>query len=292
MEVPMIVITGGEPLLHPQFKEIIHELNKGEFSVKVLQTNGTLINKDNLNLLKIFNIIQIGYDVPPPKGARSKPDFNDIIREKIELLKSVNIEHVVLFITLHKRNVKYLDEFISQSEQWNVGMGFNFIIPAGRAKQHPELWLSREEFIFTLSKLWGYYLKKKVSRPSDPLSIIYYKALQKKALKERHRIVGGCMAGISSLSITPEGSAVPCPFLRIPIGNINERKLKDIWNTNPVLDILRSRRFKGKCSNCEFINACGGCRARAYHLKGSLNDDDPYCPRGEISEDPFKARRL
>ena len=51
----------------------------------------------------------------------------------------------------------------------------------------------------------------------------------------------------------------------------------DIWKYSPVLKKIREReKFKG-CGECEYVNICGGCRARAYGYFNDLQAPDPSC---------------
>ncbi|PIP06810.1 MAG: hypothetical protein CO012_06325 [Syntrophobacterales bacterium CG_4_8_14_3_um_filter_49_14] len=85
---------------------------------------------------------------------------------------------------------------------------------------------------------------------------------------------GGCAAGISGLTILPDGTLVPCRRLQIPIGNIRKDSLREVWATSDVLNALRNRKsYKGKCGNCKRWAECRGCRAIAYYC--SMADGEP-----------------
>ncbi|MDA8171120.1 MAG: universal stress protein [Nitrospiraceae bacterium] len=64
----------------------------------------------------------------------------------------------------------------------------------------------------------------------------------------------------------------------LDIGNTAENLLR----TSPVLESLRTagNALKGKCGACEYRLLCGGCRARAYALRGDYLDEDPWCAYG------------
>ncbi len=88
----------------------------------------------------------------------------------------------------------------------------------------------------------------------------------------------GCTAGIISLCITTKGSIFPCSKLRIPVGNILDEKLKEIWKKSEFLKKLRNRNnLKGKCKYCSYREYCGGCRAIANTINGDPLSEDPFC---------------
>lgn len=101
---------------------------------------------------------------------------------------------------------------------------------------------------------------------------------------------GGCSAGSKVANISPAGDVHPCQFMpQIVVGNVRERSFRDIWIDNPSQELLlirNSRRYlKGRCSRCEHLELCGGCRQKAYYHRGDLFEEDPTC----MLEDLLKA---
>ena len=87
----------------------------------------------------------------------------------------------------------------------------------------------------------------------------------------------GCNAGILAYGITPDGKVLPCPTLRLAVGDLRERPLRDIWRDSEVLRKLRGRELKGKCGRCELRYVCGGCRGRTYVFTRDVLAEDPLC---------------
>ncbi len=93
----------------------------------------------------------------------------------------------------------------------------------------------------------------------------------------------GCAAGLSGLTILPDGTLVPCRRLFVPLGNVRRDALREVWANSEVLGLLRDRRsYKGKCGVCARWARCRGCRAIAYAYsltagKGDLLAEDPQC---------------
>ncbi|MEM1981621.1 MAG: SPASM domain-containing protein, partial [Candidatus Hadarchaeales archaeon] len=85
-------------------------------------------------------------------------------------------------------------------------------------------------------------------------------------------------AGRLYCGLQPDGEVVPCVFMPIPLGNLKERRLKEIWETSEVLWKLRDRDALEGCGGCEYRYVCGGCRARAYGYFGDVQAPDPGCP--------------
>ncbi len=109
----------------------------------------------------------------------------------------------------------------------------------------------------------------------------------------------GCPCGTVSFRInakTRDG--------RIPINPcvyMHEFKTGNLL-TDDIFDIIKSEEFLGfsdRCKNlpqsckdsgCKYLESCrGGCAARTYFVKGTLNDKDPYCPLDYLQANPMPA---
>ncbi len=88
----------------------------------------------------------------------------------------------------------------------------------------------------------------------------------------------GCLAGTGVCFISSAGEVFPCGYLPISCGNVRERPFREIWESSPVLlDLRDPDRLKGKCGRCGFKLVCGGCRARAYAVRGDYLAEEPSC---------------
>jgi radical SAM protein with 4Fe4S-binding SPASM domain len=89
----------------------------------------------------------------------------------------------------------------------------------------------------------------------------------------------GCLAGQHIAFIDRFGNVRPCSYFAEAAGSLRERSFQEIWEHSPLLEDLRNfDRYKGKCGACEYLRACGGCRARASALKeGDYLAEEPFC---------------
>ncbi len=75
------------------------------------------------------------------------------------------------------------------------------------------------------------------------------------------------------------GDIFPSRELLVPCGNLRMHDLLDVYRFHPTFRTLRDPGvLRGKCSACQYHQVCGGSRARAYALEGSLLGGDPLCP--------------
>ncbi|MBA3060334.1 MAG: SPASM domain-containing protein, partial [Nitrospirae bacterium] len=88
----------------------------------------------------------------------------------------------------------------------------------------------------------------------------------------------GCIAGQLICLIDVDGNVLPCSYFPKPAGNIRQQSFKEIWENSELFRELRDfKKYKGKCGSCEYINVCGGCRARAYSIYGDYLEEEPFC---------------
>ena len=88
----------------------------------------------------------------------------------------------------------------------------------------------------------------------------------------------GCIAGQLIALINVDGDVLPCSYFPKSAGNIKVQSFKDIWDNSELFKELRDfKKYKGKCGSCEYLNVCGGCRARAYSVYGDYLEEEPFC---------------
>jgi len=69
-----------------------------------------------------------------------------------------------------------------------------------------------------------------------------------------------------------------CSYMATSAGNVREKPFKEIWETSPLFQELRDfEKYKGRCGACEYLNVCGGCRARAEAIHGDRLAEEPFC---------------
>jgi radical SAM protein with 4Fe4S-binding SPASM domain len=103
--------------------------------------------------------------------------------------------------------------------------------------------------------------------------------------KEPHMDLAKACSLHDWLEISEDGKVYPCRSMDLMIGDIRKNTLKTIWErlpcseTGELISKLYSREhIRGKCSQCQFFDICGGCRARALAFTGDMFAADPACP--------------
>jgi len=276
MKVYRLVFTGGEPLLCKDLIEYAEYAKNCQIPQVVLMTNGLLINKENIESLKIFDLIQLSLDIPTK--AEIRPNYVNELEKKIHLIKTEGI-NITLQATLHRSLIKDLDKINQFSIKNDVPVGINLLVPIENARNIKQEVLSPLETKEALEKILQIQkINRRIKCSNHFLFLVDKERRELLKKSPKKTIIGGCIAGIASLYVDVGGYVFPCAFLKVPVSNINIESLETIWETNEILESLRKRKeFEGKCGKCKYNSFCGGCRASALSSHGSYLDSDENC---------------
>lgn len=272
--VPSMSITGGEPFLREDLLPILSTVKDAGFNVSVL-TNGTLINSEQASRLAAIGVDSVQVSLEGPE------DVHDAIRGKGSFAASAaGLEHLVdcgldvtLNVTLSALNAAYLDRLIAFGSRAGVRrIGFSRLVPTGKGRALISKMLSKDELKKIYSSVLFHELFCLDIVTGDPVAAI----LRNGAPRDAGEVaIGGCAAGVSGLTIMPNGNLLPCRRLPISLGNVMRDSLREIWAVSPVLEALRDRtRYAGACGKCAQWAHCRGCRAIAYAWSRSQGGDD------------------
>lgn len=93
-----------------------------------------------------------------------------------------------------------------------------------------------------------------------------------------HAMTKGCLAGQAVCFVSHTGEVFPCGYLPVTSGNVKTTALPAIWRQSSVFADLRDdSKLQGKCGVCEFKHVCMGCRARAYAQSHNYLAEEPNC---------------
>lgn len=279
---PIVILTGGEPLLRNDIFEIArYGVKKG--LTMVMSPNGTLLTEDNVRKIIDSGIKRISVSLDGP-DAVSHDDLRQVDGafrrscEGIERAKKAGLEFQIN-TTVAKRNIKFLPQIMEMTKRLGAKAHHIFLlVPTGRAREMVDEELSALEYEETLKLLAreknGSSLEIKVTcAPHFNRILLQDHAGTASGLKGR-----GCMGGVSFCFISHIGDVQPCGYLEIKCGNVLKTPFKDIWAGSEVFNNIRDwDKYEGKCGICEFRNVCGGCRARAYVKYNNYLREEPYC---------------
>jgi AdoMet-dependent heme synthase len=274
---PGIHFTGGEPLVREDlFELLLHARHRGFYTS--LMSNGTLMTDKKARELRDAGIqdVQISLDGTEPvhDTIRGKGSFQNAVGGICNLV-AAGVE-TNINMTVSELNYTELDPLLRLAEQLGVStVGFSRLVPCGRGKELLEQVLTPEHLsllsqqVADKSRDGGVLL---VSR--DPL-IRVANIANDTDIPQTDFPVGGCSAGIFGVTITADGTIMPCRRMDLAIGNIKTDNFRELWMESPVLVALRDRHsYHGNCQSCRFWTVCRGCRAIALACAREAGNED------------------
>jgi heme b synthase len=288
---PIIILTGGEPLLRPDIFEIASYGTKKGFHM-TMAVNGTLLTSKMAHRMIKAGIQRISISLD---GATA--DSHDAFRqvqgafegalEGVSKAREAGLDFQIN-TTITRQNLHELPAI----QELVVSLGavahhIFLLVPMGRGKDLTEQSIDAKQYEKTLH--WFYEQKGKV-----PLQLKatcaphYYRILRQRAKAEGREVnfhtfgldavSRGCLGGVGFSFISHLGQVQPCGYLEIDCGNIREKPFGEIWRNSPIFNNLRDfKKYEGKCGRCKYVHVCGGCRARAYEATGNYLGPEPLC---------------
>ncbi len=290
---PVFVLSGGEPLLREDIFEIASFGTKLGFKM-CLATNGTLLDDEKCKKIidSGIKIVSLSLDGPNSEVhdnfRRERGAFNGVLRG-IEFLNKYNISFIINS-SFTKRNQKYIEDTYKLSKKLGAKAWYMFlIVPTGRGEEALKELVDPVDYEKIL--VWHYYMEREekdiLVRPTCAPQ--YYRVVERMNMKEEKKLnrrnlkfgtggSKGCIAAQYICFINNVGDVYPCSYFPISAGNLREKSFKEIWENSKLFNDLRNfDSYKENCGACEYIDICGGCRARAYAVKGDYLAGEPYC---------------
>lgn len=300
-KVPVLLFSGGEPLIRPDFFELA-AYAEAKGIRPTLSTNGTLITPEVARKIKDIGVGYVGISLD---GLR---EVNDKFRGKkgafvaamngIKNCVAVD-QRVGLRFTINHHNIQELEHIFDFIEEENINrVCFYHLVYSGRGNKMMNEDVtakeSRKAMDIIIRRTRDFEergLKKEILTVDNHCDGIYMylKALSegKDALATQIKrfiyMNGGNRSGIAFAEVDPMGYVHPDQFTQHhTFGNVRERKFGDIWQdtTDPIMAGLKDRKplLKGRCSECKYLSFCNGnFRTRAEARTGDFWQSDPSC---------------
>lgn len=276
-----LTLTGGEPFTYPHILPLM-EFALAAFRSIGVTTNGVRFHPAHIDFVRQHRIpLAISLDGPEPvhDAVRGRGTYQRI-KQNVQMLLGFGVP-TSLQVTLSRGVAPHLETLMEEIAGWGVkAVSFQRLQPLGRGEHTSHECLSIPEALdvaHRIQKLAENYRGSIKLKTKDPLHRTLDDSLQARAKTHPGAVVGGCRAAISYLFIEVDGEVLPCPLLRLPVGNVMQQTLEDIWLRSPVLRRLRSRSHYTACSTCANWQVCRGCRAHALMDCGDVMGRDPQC---------------
>ncbi len=299
-KVPALLLSGGEPTIHPNFFELA-EYATGKGLRLTLSTNGTLLDPDRAARVKDIGFSYVGISLD---GIGATHDhFRGVsgsYEKAVQAFRNCRAvgQKVGLRLTLSQHNIDDLDRILDLIEREEIErVCFYHLVYSGRGSNLLEV--PHEKTRAAIDKILARTAQWAASgKPREVLTVdqpvdgpyLYMKLMEEnpdraaKAMELLEWNGGGKNSSGTGISnIDTQGNVHPDQFWQdLTLGNVKQRKFSDIWTNreNATLAALRDRtqHMKGRCAGCRFLNVCGGgFRVRAMQMTGDLWAPDPSC---------------
>ncbi len=298
--VPVLILSGGEPLLRPDIFEISARAKSLGFYVG-LSSNGALINESNIERIAAigYNYLGVSLDgIGAVNDAfRGKEGAYDDALNGIRLAQTKGIK-VGMRFTATMDNIHQLPDMLELMDKESIDKFYlSHLSYAGRGNKNrqddAELMMTRAMMDKMLQTAYEDVLEggdKEFVTGNNDADGAYLLLWVKENFPEHHERVraklvqwGGNATGVNVANIDNVGEVHPdTMWWHYKLGNVMERKFSDIWvdTSDPVMAGLKRspRQIKGRCASCVHFDICGGnTRVRAMQLTGDPWAEDPAC---------------
>jgi heme d1 biosynthesis radical SAM protein NirJ len=298
--VPVLILSGGEPLLRPDLVEIARRAKQMRFYVG-LSTNGTLIGPHNIGDLAGIGLDYLGVSLDGIEAThdtfRRKDGAFRASLKGIRLARDAGIKVGIRF-TLTQDNADDLPGLLELMKRERIDKFYlSHLNYAGRGNNNrardavfettrramdqifDAAWDSVQsgsplEFVTGNNDADGVYLLHWTRRHFPE---------HEARLRSKLAQWGGNASGVNVANIDNLGNVHPdTMWWHYTLGNVRLRPFSEIWTdlSDPLMNGLRQRPrpVKGRCGNCPYLDVCGGnTRVRAQQLTGDPWDEDPAC---------------
>lgn len=305
MNNPMLVFTGGDPLMREDVFEIADYAVKKGVRVSMTPSATPNVTKQAIEKAKEVGLSRWAFSLDGPNAKihdhfRGTEGSFDLTIERIKYLHELEIP-VQINTVISRYNVDHLEEMAKVVEDlqcvlWSVF----FLVPTGRGQETDMISPVEHEKVFT----WLYNLSKKVPFDIKTTAAQHYRRVviqnkMREAKEHKDEIEyldaltqQGLTGSIDGLGRAPKGvndgngfvfishigDVYPSGLLPVKAGNVRETPLAEIYRDSPVFKDLRNPdKYKGKCGVCEFRYVCGGSRSRAFAITGDYMESEPFC---------------
>ena len=298
--VPVLILSGGEPLMRPDIFDISRRAKALGFYVG-LSTNGTLIDEDNIE-----DIAAVGYDYlgisidgieeTHDRFRRRDGAFAEAM-QGIGLAREQGIK-VGLRFTLTQDNAHELPQLLDLMDAERIDKFYlSHLNYSGRGNRNRDSdvfhkttrWAMELLFERCLSELERGVKREYVTgnNDADGVFLLHWVQARFPEHSERLRVLlerwGGNSSGINIANIDNLGDVHPDTFWwDHTLDNVRNRPFSEIWEdrSDPILGGLKRkpRPVEGRCGECAYLSICGGnTRTRAFQTTGNLWAEDPAC---------------
>ncbi|MDZ4402525.1 radical SAM protein [Prosthecobacter sp.] len=295
LKPPMLILTGGDPLMRTDALELVREATDAGLHVSLSPSATARLIHADFHEIKAAGVERISLSLDG--ATRETHDaFRGVAGTFDRTIAAVHRAHaadlsVQINTTLTRGNLREYEAFKQLMFELKPAMWSVFLlVPTGRAGIDDLPDPQDIEFIFRdMASLVGKAPFAVKTTEGHHFRRVVIQSLGATTGKHRPgmRSPLGIRDGRGVMFISHTGVVSPSGFLPFDCGNVREEHPADIYRGHPLFVSLRDNdALGGKCGRCEFRAVCGGSRARAYGVSGDPFAEDPACvyqPRAQAT---------
>ena len=288
---PILVLTGGDPLMRRDLFEIASHATERGLRVALTPTATALPTRSRMARAREAGVRRVAFSLDayepevhdrfrgfPGSFARTRASMANAAAEGLPL--QINT-------TVCAQNVDQLERMAAMLTEWGiVQWSVFFLVPTGRGRDLEMLDAAGHERVLG----WLHELTRTAPYDIKATAAPQYRRI---AMQSGGTMPGagyhfgdglarppkGVNDGRGFMFVSHRGEVMPSGFLPLSAGSVRQEDPVTIYRRAPLFRALRDpANLKGKCGECEFREVCGGSRARAYAVTGDVFAEDPSCP--------------
>lgn len=283
LKPPMLVLTGGDPMMRRDLPELIKAAADKGLNVALSPAATARLAHTDFHQLKNagVNSMSLSLDGATQATHDSFRGVSDTFARTLDAAKRAKEAglHLQINTTITKSTLSEFDAFVElmkdiRPDMWSVFL----LVPTGRAamdemptaEQVEEIWKKLADVSmqigFGVKTTEGHHFRRMTMQEARRQGVKQART----ALPTRD--------GKGIMFISHTGDIQPSGFLPITAGNVRQDDVADIYRNHPLFTKLRDdNALTGKCGKCEYRSVCGGSRSRAYAVYGDAFAEDPLC---------------
>jgi 12,18-didecarboxysiroheme deacetylase len=298
---PVMLFSGGEPLMRPDIFELIEHAVAKKMRA-VVSTNGTLITRDIATKLKEAGLSYVGISLDGLEETndhfRGVPGAYKRALEGVRNCMALGVK-VGLRFTMTRSNYQDVPGILDLIEKEGIPrVCFYHLVYTGRGIDLiSDSRMTHEETRRTVDLIID--RTKAMHDAGNPVEVLtvdnhtdgpylYMRMLKENPEKapgvlELLKMNGGNSSGTGIGCVSWDGSVHPDQFWRhYSFGNVKDRPFSEIWTdtSDELMGKLRERKqhIKGRCAKCKWLDICNGnFRVRAEAVSGDVWAEEPDC---------------
>ena len=298
--VPVLILSGGEPLLRDDIFDISQRAKHMGFYVG-LSTNGTLIDESNIDAIDEVGYDYVGVSIDGIREThdrfRRREGAFDASLRGIRLCRGRGMK-VGLRFTMTQDNASELPSLISLMDEEGIDKFYlSHLNYAGRGNRNRRSDVMHRTTRWAMNLLFDVCLADAEAdrqrefvtgnNDADGVYLLQWAVdrFPERVPHLRRKLAqwGGNSSGVNIANIDNLGSVHPdTMWWHYDLGNVRDRPFSEIWadESDPLMAGLRMRPrpVEGRCGACRYLDVCGGnTRVRADQLTGNVWAEDPAC---------------